>query len=102
MTLADKTLFTVAETGEHLGLSCASVYRLIGERLLTRVYPRPRAARITRESITAHIERSTSSEAVRQGVEMGRANRKHQEQVQAQARAEQKKHGFLGRFGLGG
>lgn len=42
MTLPDKALFTIKEAGEHLALSRVSVYRLIDEGMLTRVYPRPR------------------------------------------------------------
>ena len=75
MTLPDKALFTIKEAGEHLALSRASVYRLIDEGMLTRVYPRPRCARITRK----------------------------QQQVQEAAQqAAQKRGGFLARFGLGG
>ena len=103
MTLPDKALFTIKEAGEHLALSRASVYRLIDEGMLTRVYPRPRCARITRESLSAHLVRAQEgSDAVRQAAELGRANRKEQHAQQAAQQEAQKRGGFLARFGLFG
>ncbi len=98
MSLPDKALFTVKEAGEHLALSRASVYRLIGEGLLEVRRPRPRATRITRESIAAHLERAKSGEAVRLAMNEGKAA----QVVQQQKQQEVKKEGLLSRWGLGG
>lgn len=97
MSLPDKALFTVKEAGEHLSLSKASIYRLIGEGLLEVRRPRPRATRITRESIAAHLERAKSGEAVRLAMNEGKAA----QAVQHQAQQEEKKKSLLGRW-LGG
>ncbi|MDV6376577.1 helix-turn-helix transcriptional regulator [Deinococcus arenicola] len=102
MTLPDKALFTIRETCEHLALSRSSIQRLINEGQLTRVHPRPKAARITRESLAAHLTRSATPGAVRAASVQGSA-------TQAQARAtaagkvkQEKKKGLLSRWGLTG
>ena len=64
MTLPEKALFTIKEAGEHLALSRATVYRLIDEGQLERVYPRQKAARITRESLAALLEKARTPGAV--------------------------------------
>ena len=55
MELPDKALFTIKETGQHLALSRATVYRLIKDGLLEVKHPTPRSTRITRESLAAHL-----------------------------------------------
>lgn len=98
MSLPDKALFTVKEAGEHLALSRASVYRLIGEGLLDVRRPRPRSTRITRESLAAHIERAKSGDAVRLAMNEGKLAKV----AQMQAQQEVRKEGLLARWGLGG
>lgn len=98
MTLPDKALFTLAEVRVHLALSKFSVQRLINDGQLTRVHPRPRAARITRESLAALLERS-ADQAAMQATSQAKA------QARAAATAEtktEKKKGLLSRWGLTG
>lgn len=101
MTLPDKALFTIPEAMDHLALSRASIYRLIEEGQLQRVHPRPRAARITRESLHALLHRSAQPGAVAASTQAG-------QQRAAQARAaheqqqQERKKGLLARWGLGG
>lgn len=101
MTLPDKALFTIKEAGEHLALSRSTVYRLIDEGQLQRVYPRQKAARITRESLAALIAKAQTKGAVAASIEQ-------QAQTTAQAKAkaeteqqEQKKQSLADRWGLG-
>lgn len=98
MTLPQKALFTIKEAGEHLALSRASVYRLIDKGQLTRVYPRHRAARITRESLVALLEKAQTKDAVRQSIE---ANQQAAQVARQQQEAEKKKS-LAERWGLGG
>lgn len=104
MELPDKALFTIKETGQHLALSRATVYRLIKDGLLEVKHPTPRSTRITRESLAAHLERAGSREAVKAAIAQAQARKVAQEQhaqaVQAQQQ-EQKKEGLLARWGLG-
>lgn len=102
MTPPEKALYTIKEACEVLALSKSSVQRLINEGQLTRVYPRPRSSRITRESLAAHLAKSSDRAAVRAAATTG-------QQAQAQARAvveqevrQEKKKGILSRWGLGG
>lgn len=102
MTLPDKALFTTKEACQHLALSQSSVRRLIAEGQLSKVYPRPRSMRITRESLAAHLAKSSDRAAVRAAATTG-------QQAQAQARAvveqevkQEKRRGLLSRWGLGG
>lgn len=102
MSLPDKALFTTQEACEHLALSQSSVRRLIAEGQLVKVYPRPRAMRITRESLAAHLARASDQATVQEATATG-------QQAQAQARVtaqqevkQEKKRGLLSRWGLGG
>jgi Helix-turn-helix domain len=98
MTLPEKALFTLKEAGEHLSLSPSSIHRLINEGQLTRVHPRPRASRITRESLAAHLERSATPGAV---VESIKANAQAKEQGKNETK-KKKLGGLLERWGLVG
>lgn len=102
--MPEKTLFTVKEVGEHLSISRATVYRLIDSGLLEVRRPTPRATRITRDSIAAHLERGKDRETVRLAMNEAQARKVAQQQhaqvVQAQQQ-EQKKEGLLARWGLG-
>ena len=98
MTLPAKALFTIEEAMGHLALSRASIYRLIAEGQLTRVHPRPRAARITRESLVALLEKSATPGAVAAARQASGQARDVAQQEQKQ----EKRRGLLGRWGLGG
>lgn len=101
MTIPQKALFTIKEAGEHLALSRASVYRLIDDGQLVRVYPRQRAARITRESLAAHLERSATPGAVAASIEQqAQARAAAAAQVERQQQ-EAKKKSLGDRWGLG-
>lgn len=82
-----------SEAAAYLGLSVRSVQYLIEEGQLKRVYPRPRAARVTVESLTAYrakVEAGQAAGAVKAA------------QVKAESEAkEQKRAGLLGKWGLG-
>lgn len=65
MTLPDRALFTLQEACDQLSVSKATMHRLINDGQLTRVHPRPRAARITRESLAALLERSADQTAMK-------------------------------------
>lgn len=53
--LEGKLLLTIREVAQALGVSRMTVYRLIRAGRLKRVYPTPRSARITRESLEAFL-----------------------------------------------
>lgn len=53
--LEGKLLLTIKEVAQALGVSRMTVYRLIRAGRLKRVYPTPRSARITRESLEAFL-----------------------------------------------
>lgn len=53
--LEGKLLLTIKEVAQALGVSRMTVYRLIRAGRLRRVYPTPRSARITRESLEAFL-----------------------------------------------
>ncbi|MGC8876948.1 helix-turn-helix transcriptional regulator [Thermus sp.] len=53
--LEGKLLLTIREVAQALGVSRMTVYRLIRAGRLKRVYPTPRSARITRESLLAFL-----------------------------------------------
>lgn len=102
MTLPDKTLFSTAEVCDLLSLSQSSVRRLIAEGQLSKVYPRPRAMRITRESLSAHLTRAAQPGAV---AESSRAGQLAQAEAKVRARTEtkaKKRGGLLSRWGIGG
>ncbi|WP_295814322.1 helix-turn-helix domain-containing protein [uncultured Deinococcus sp.] len=98
MTLPEKSLFTIKETCEHLALSRSSVQRLINEGQLTRVHPRPRSARITRESLCAHLERARTPGAVAASIQAGVQAKADQ----TQAAQQKKRGGLLSRWGITG
>lgn len=98
MTLPEKTLFTTKEACQHLALSQSSVRRLIEEGQLAKVYPRPRAMRITRESLSAHLARAQTPGAVAASIQAGAQAKADQ----AQATQEKKRGGLLSRWGIGG
>jgi excisionase family DNA binding protein len=50
-------LVTIPRAGKELSVSRRTVYRLIEDGKLERVYPRPRTARITSSSLTKYLER---------------------------------------------
>lgn len=52
-----KQLLTIGEVAATLSLSRRTVYRLIDEGRLSRVYPRPHAPRVTAVSLQAYLER---------------------------------------------
>lgn len=64
--LEGKLLLTIKEVAQALGVSRMTVYRLIRAGRLKRVYPTPRSARITRESLEAFL-RSLEEEARPEG-----------------------------------
>ena len=49
-------LISIAEAGKQLAVSRRTVYRLIDDGKLERVYPRSGAARITGSSLSAYLE----------------------------------------------
>lgn len=101
MTLPDKALFTIKEAGDHLALSQATIYRLINDGQLERVYPRQRAARITRESLVALLEKARTPGAVRASTLQEQQAREQAAKAAAQVQAEEKKKTLADRWGLG-
>jgi excisionase family DNA binding protein len=98
MTLPEKALFSTIEAAELLSLSSSSIRRLIDEGQLSKVYPRPRSMRITRESLAAHLERSVSRSAV-----VDQVNAKAQAKEQGKTETKKKRlGGLLERWGLAG
>lgn len=102
MTLPDKALFTLKEAGEHLALSQSSIYRLINDGQLERVYPRQKAARITRESLAALLEKARTPGAVRSSIEQQAQAREQAAKVAEQQHQEDKKKSLADRWGLAG
>lgn len=102
MTLPDKALFTTKEACQVLALSQSSVRRLIEEGQLSKVYPRPRSMRITRESLAAHLEKAATPGAVRSSIEATTAAQAQARAMVEQEQAQKKRGGLLSRWGLGG
>ena len=67
--LEGKLLLTIKEVAQALGVSRMTVYLLIMAGCLKRVYPTPRSARITRESLEAFLR---SLEAPEKASEKGK------------------------------
>ena len=101
MTLPDKALFTLKEAGEHLAPSQSSIYRLINDGQLQRVYPRQKAARITRESLLALLEKAQTKDAVRASIEQNSQAKAQAAKVAEQHHQEQQKKSLADRWGLG-
>lgn len=101
MTLPDKALFTLKEAGEHLALSQSSIYRLINDGQLQRVYPRQKAARITRESLVALLEKAQTPGAVRASIEQHAQAKEQAAKITEQQHQEEKKKSLADRWGLG-
>lgn len=101
MRLPDKALFTLKEAGEHLALSQSSIYRLINDGQLQRVYPRQKAARITRESLVALLEKAQTPGAVRASIEQHAQAKEHAAKITEQQHQEEKKKSLADRWGLG-
>lgn len=101
MPLPDKALFTIKEAGEHLALSRATVYRLIDEGQLERVYPRQKAARITRESLNTLLEKAKTPGAVATSIEQNTQAKAQAAKVAEQQHQEQQKKSIADRWGLG-
>lgn len=101
MTLPDKALFTLKEAGEHLALSQSSIYRLINDGQLQRVYPRQKAARITRESLVALLEKAQTPGAVRASIEQHAQAKAQTAKLAAAQHQEEKKKSLADRWGLG-
>lgn len=102
MTLPkDQALFSTAEVCKLLSLSQSSVRRLIEEGQLEKVYPRPRAMRVTRESLERHIAKATSAAAVRASIEQQAAAKEQAARVAAQVQEQQQKKSLADRWGLG-
>lgn len=102
MTLPDKALFSTKEVCALLSLSPSSVRRLIDEGQLSKVYPRPRSMRVTRESLEAHLSKSQDRAAVRAASATGQQAQAQARAVEQQEQGQQKKKGLLSRWGLGG
>lgn len=67
-------LVTIPEAGKQLSVSRRTVYRLIDDGKLKRVYPRPKAARITSSSLTQYLdglkqpEQAAPRDSISQGI----------------------------------
>lgn len=59
--LVTPALYRYREVEVRLGLSRYQLYQLIEEGLLQRVYPRPKVARITAESVERYLELVTGA-----------------------------------------
>lgn len=86
----ERRLFTIPETAEALGLTPRTVYRLIAEGKLTRVYPTPGAARVTAASLESFMSALPSDSKSSRG--------RHGAQVVKAAKAS-KAAGIFARFG---
>ena len=87
-----------SEAARYLGLSLTSVYYLVTEGKLKRVYPRPRAARITVESLTMYREAVEAGQPPRIWTQPGNP---HTAPKAAPTPEPEKKKGILGRWGIG-
>lgn len=82
------------EAAAYLGLSVRSVRYLVTDGKLRRVYPRPRAARVTAESLTAYREAIEAGKAPTIWSQPGNPH-------SAPKIAPERKAGLLARWGLG-
>ncbi|TSA79643.1 helix-turn-helix domain-containing protein [Deinococcus detaillensis] len=89
---------TDAQAAAYLGLSIRSARYLASEGKLKRVYPRPRAARVTTESLHAYRQAIENGTAPRIWSQPGNPHT----QVAPAPEPEPKKKGLLERWGIGG
>ena len=83
------------------GWSRATVYRLINDGQLQRVYPRQKAARITRESLNTLLEKAKTPGAVATSIEQNTQAKAQAAKVAEQQHQEDKKKSLAERWGLG-
>lgn len=91
---------TDAQAAAYLGVSIRSARYLVEEGKLKRVYPRPRAARITAESLTGYRQAIEEGRPPRIWTQPGNVHTPAPAPEPAPAPAP--KRGLLARWGLGG
>ncbi len=84
----------------YLGLGVRSIRYLVTEGKLRRVYPKPRAARLTSESVTAYREAIEQGKPPRTWIQPGNPHTTSSRQPEPKLEP-QKKPGLLSRWGLG-
>lgn len=92
---------TDAQAAAYLGLSIRSARYLVEEGKLKRVYPRPRAARITAESLTGYRQAIEEGRPPKIWTQPGNVHDQQQPAPTPEPQPE-KKRGLLSRWGLGG
>lgn len=89
------------EAAAYLGLCVRSVAYLVTDGKLKRVYPKPRAARLTAESVLAYREAIEEGRPPRIWTQPGNVHDQQQPAPTPEPQPE-KKRGLLSRWGLGG
>lgn len=87
-----------AQAAAYLGVSIRTIGYLATEGKLRRVYPRPRAARITAESLTIYRQAIENGTMPKIWSQPGNPHT----QTPPAPEPEPKKKGLLGRWGIGG
>ncbi|MFD2610782.1 hypothetical protein ACFSR9_15275 [Deinococcus taklimakanensis] len=90
---------TDAQAAAYLGVSIRSARYLVAEGKLRRVYPRPRAARVTAQSLLEYRAAIEEGRAPKIWTQPGNV---HDQAQAAPAPEPEKKKGILSRWGLGG
>lgn len=93
--LGGAAFVTTQEAAAYLGLCIRSIGNLVSEDKLRKVYPRPRSARITVESLTAYRE---AVEAGRFPPRWTQPGNPHTATPEPEPQAQPQKKGFLNRW----